>query len=52
MEENKTIEENKEIIDDTHKLFMQKDIEEVNLMYRFTFNFLLLKIFFIFMYLV
>jgi len=51
MEEKKVV-ENKEIIDNTHKRFMQKDIEEVNLMYRFTFNFLLLKIFFIFMYLV
>jgi len=52
MEENKKIGENKKIIDDTHTFFLQKDIEEVNLMYRFTFNFLLLKIFFIFMYLV
>jgi len=49
MEENK---KNKEIIDRTHKFFMQKDIEKVNLMYWSTFNFLLLKIFFIFMYFV
>jgi len=49
MEENK---KKKESIDYTHEFFTQKDIEEVNLMYQFTFNFLLLKIFFIFMYLV
>jgi len=49
MEENK---KDEEIIDYTHKLFMQKNYEEVNLIYRSTFNFLLLKIFFILMYLV
>jgi len=36
MEENK---KNKEILDYTHQFFMQQDDEEVNIMYRSTFNF-------------
>jgi len=38
MQENK---KNEEIIDVTHKIFIQKIDEEVNLLYRSTFNFLL-----------